>query len=82
MAGTTNCAADAMSRHPAMSPEEDEWENEEEQIIAGIYRYIEDTSTIAWEDVARETNNDDIGYEDFSSHSYDIPDVCIKTEIE
>ena len=32
--------------------------------------------------VSIQTNNDDIGYEDFSSHSYDIPDICIKTEIE
>ena len=33
--------------------------NEEEMMIAGICRDIEDISTIAWEDVARETNNDD-----------------------
>ena len=82
MAGTTNCAADAMSRHPAMSPEEDEWENEEEMMIAGICRDIEDISTIAWEDVARETNNDDslCSIKEFLSGNYE--NVQISQEYE
>ena len=82
MAGTTNCAADAMSRHPAMSPEEDEWENEEEMMIAGICSDIEDISTIAWEYVARETNNDDslCSIKEFLSGNYE--NVQISQEYE
>ena len=60
MAGDTNCAADAMSRHPVMPPEEgDDWEEEENKIIAGICRDIADISTISWSDLAKETDKDD-----------------------
>ena len=58
MAGTTNCAADAMSRHPAASYD-DEPTDEEELIVAGICRDMTEISTISWENLVTETAKDE-----------------------
>ena len=60
MAGNTNCAADAMSRHPVMSIDgDDEVFDEEGLIVAGICRDITEISTISWEDLVTETAKDE-----------------------
>ena len=59
MPGETNCAADAMSRYPAISPdEEDESENEEGLLISGICRDVTNISTISWANLVSETAKD------------------------
>ena len=58
MPGRTNCAADAMSRHPSMSTENEDDSDDESLLVAGICRDITDISTISWTNLSSETAKD------------------------
>ena len=62
MPGVTNDAADVMSRYPSKTTTDMETRdlNDEEHILAGICRDVEDVSTISWDLIAAETMKDEI----------------------